>query len=90
MISKEPEDDALYRIRQIAKTLGITNPKIIGWDFSHLSQEQINVNHMHEYTAAVIIPKELDLDRYIYHHFAFEHQFCIDGTVYMKICVAIQ
>ena len=134
VISKEPEDDALYRIRQIAKTLGITNPKIIGWDFSHLSQEQINVYHMHGYTAAVIIPEELNLDkstisvekvkkqtyitititnpmenpfdlisnaykavfqyikvnRYSYHHFAFEHQFCIDGTEYMKICIAIQ
>lgn len=56
VISAEPEEDAIRRIRQLAKELDIDNPKVIGWDFSHLSQEQINVYHMHGYTAALIIP----------------------------------
>lgn len=56
VISNEPEDDAMLRIRQLAKELNIEHPKLIGWDFPHLSQEQINVYHMHGYTAALVIP----------------------------------
>jgi transcriptional regulator with XRE-family HTH domain len=56
VISAEPEDDALHRIQRLAKELDIVDPKVIGWDFSHLSQEQINVYHMHGYTAALVIP----------------------------------
>lgn len=63
VISSEPEDDAIYKIKQIAKNLGIETPKIIGWDFSHLSQEQINVYHMHGYTAALVIQHELMLNK---------------------------
>lgn len=56
VISAEPEDDALHRIQRLAKELDIVDPKVIGWDFSHLSQEQINVYHMHGCTAALVIP----------------------------------
>ncbi|SDZ51840.1 DNA-binding transcriptional regulator, XRE-family HTH domain [Evansella caseinilytica] len=56
VISVEPEDDATRRIKQLARELDIDNPKIIGWDFAHLSQEQINVYHMHGYTSALVLP----------------------------------
>lgn len=59
VVSKEPEEDAMNRVRQLATELGIQKPHIIGWDFPHLSQEQMNVYHMHGYTAALVIPEEL-------------------------------
>lgn len=63
VISTEPEDDALNRVRQTAKELNIEHPTVIGWDFSHLSQEQTNVYHMHGYTAALIVPEGTVIDR---------------------------
>lgn len=56
VISTEPEDDAINRIMQLAKELNIDNPKIVGWDFPFLSQEQINVYHMHGYSSALVLP----------------------------------
>lgn len=56
VISTKPEDDAISRILQLAKDLNIDNPQIIGWDFPFLSQEQINVYHMHGYTSALLLP----------------------------------
>ena len=55
VISREPEDDAINHVRLWADQLGIRDPQIIGWDFPMLSQEQINVFHMHGYTAALIL-----------------------------------
>ena len=55
VISREPEDDAKTHVRLWADQLGIRDPQIIGWDFPMLSQEQINVFHMHGYTAALIL-----------------------------------
>lgn len=63
VISTEPEEDATNRIKQLAKELNIENPKFIGWDFSHLSQEQINVYHMHGYTAALILPEGTQINK---------------------------
>lgn len=60
VISSEPEDDAIKHIRGLAESLGIEKPEIIGWDFPYLSQEQINVFHMHGYEAAWILPKEVN------------------------------
>lgn len=57
VISLEPEDDAKTHVRLWADQLGIQDPQIIGWDFPMLSQEQINVFHMHGYTAALILPE---------------------------------
>lgn len=56
VISSEPEDDALMHMRTLAGSLGIEKPELIGWDFPVLSQEQINVYHMHGYAAALILP----------------------------------
>lgn len=55
VISMEPEEDAIHHVRQWAKELNIQNPKVIGWDFPILSQEQINVYNMHGYAAALIL-----------------------------------
>ena len=56
-ISTNPEGDALDRIYKIAKENSDESPKVIGWDFPFLSQEQINVYNMHGYTAAWILPE---------------------------------
>ena len=55
VISMEPEEDAINHVRQWARELNVTAPKIIGWDFPAVSQEQINVFNMHGYTAALIL-----------------------------------
>lgn len=56
VVSPEPEDDAIWHVRRWAQQLGIQEPRIIGWDFPAVSQEQINVHHMHGYGAALILP----------------------------------
>lgn len=61
VISPEPEDDAIRRIELLAKNLHLEDPKIIGWDFPYLSQEQINVYHMHGYTAALVLPEGCEI-----------------------------
>lgn len=57
VISPQPEDDALDRLRKLASQYGVENPRLIGWDFPCLSQEQINVHHLHGYAAAWILPQ---------------------------------
>jgi len=63
VISAEPEDDSIDRINKLARQLNIENPNIIGWDFPYISQEQINVYHMHGYTAALILPEDIKLKK---------------------------
>ena len=58
VISREPEADAIGRMYKCAEENGIENPKVIGWDFARLSQEQVNVFSMHGYTAALVLPKD--------------------------------
>lgn len=58
VISPAPEDDAIDHIRKWSADNGITNPQIIGWDFPFVSQQQINVFHMHGYAAACILPDD--------------------------------
>lgn len=58
VISGEPEDDAIGHIKAVAASLGLAHPQVIGWDFPVVSQEQINVYHMHGYTAACILPED--------------------------------
>ena len=58
VVSREPEDDALSHVKRTAQRLGIAEPEVIGWDFPCLSQDQINVHHMHGYTAACILPDD--------------------------------
>ena len=62
VISTDPESDAISRMYKIAKENGIENPRVVGWDFPNLSQEQVNVFNMHGYTAALILPKGLKLE----------------------------
>jgi len=64
VVSTEPESDAIGRMYKIAKENSIDNPKVIGWDFPNLSQEQINVFNMHGYTAALILPDSAKLEGY--------------------------
>lgn len=59
VISADPESDAIARAVGLAHQNGVENPTIIGWDFPHVSQEQINVFHMHGYEAAWVLPKGL-------------------------------
>lgn len=59
VISSEPEADAIEHLKRTASVLGIADPQIIGWDFPHLSQEQINVYNMHGYAAALILPENI-------------------------------
>ena len=63
VISADPETDAIERMKRTAREFGITNPTIIGWDFPHLSQEQINVYNMHGYAAALILPPDTVLPK---------------------------
>lgn len=59
VISPEPEDDAIAHVNRWAEQIGIANPKVIGWDFPMVSQEQTNVHHMHGYAAALILGDEV-------------------------------
>lgn len=56
VISPDPETDAIEHVTKWAKDAGIENPDVIGWDFPFVSQEQINVYHMHGYAAACRLP----------------------------------
>ena len=62
VVSIEPEDDAINHVKGWAQILDIKNPQIIGWDFPKVSQELINVYHMHGYVAALILPDEVKQD----------------------------
>ena len=64
VISTEPESDTVGRMYRIAKENGIENPKVIGWDFPNVSQEQVNVFNMHGYTAALVLPEDVSLEGY--------------------------
>lgn len=64
VISTDSESDAINRMYKIAEENGIEIPRVIGWDFPNLSQEQINVFNMHGYTAALILPNEIKPEGY--------------------------
>ena len=57
VFSMDPESDAINHVKRWAEELNMTEAEIIGWDFPFLSQEQINVFHMHGYEAALIVEK---------------------------------
>lgn len=61
VISSEPEEDAISHVRGWAMGCGVEQPELIGWDFPAVSQEQINVYHMHGYAAAWILPPDVKL-----------------------------
>ena len=64
VISTEPESDAIERMYKCARENGIAEPRVIGWDFPNLSQEQINVFNMHGYSAALILPDGITPEGY--------------------------
>lgn len=59
VISREPEEDAINHVQKWAEALGRKDAQIIGWDFPFVTQEQINVCHMHGYEAALILGDEM-------------------------------
>lgn len=59
VISTDPEGDAITRVSSMARACGVEHPRVIGWDFPNVSQEQINVLNMHGYEAAWILPDGL-------------------------------
>ena len=59
VVSMEPEEDAIRHVKEWAGQLGMDAPQIIGWDFPVVSQEQINVYHMHGYAAALVLKDEI-------------------------------
>lgn len=59
VVSTDPEGDAINWAFNTARDNGVEKPKVIGWDFSCVSQEQINVYNMHGYTAAWILPDSI-------------------------------
>ena len=56
VISSDPEGHAIDRVFSIARSCGVDNLHVIGWDFPNVSQEQINVFNMHGYEAAWVLP----------------------------------
>lgn len=58
VISTDPENDAKNNMYNWSLSNGIKEPEIIGWDFPFVSQEQVNIHHMHGYVAASIIPND--------------------------------
>lgn len=56
VVSSVPEGDAISRMLSVAKDCGVDDPRVIGWNFPNVSQEQINVFNMHGYEAAWILP----------------------------------
>ena len=62
VISAEPESDAVNRVREMAAQRGVKDARVIGWDFPNVAAEQINVHHMHGYTAAWILPQGIDAE----------------------------
>lgn len=78
VISSAPERDAIDRVFSIARSYGVEKPRIIGWDFPKLSQEQINVFNMHGYEAAWvlpdgIVPPDIEIHEQADHRYAAIH-----------------
>lgn len=78
VISSDPERDAIDRVFSIARNYGVEKPRIIGWDFPKLSQEQINVFNMHGYEAAWvlpdgIVPPDIEIHEQADHRYAAIH-----------------
>lgn len=62
VISRDPEGDAINHVKKWAEELGRKDAEIIGWDFPFVTQEQINVFHMHGYEAALILEDETSVN----------------------------
>lgn len=78
VISTIPEGDAIDRVFTIARNCGVEKPRVIGWDFSYVSHEQINVFNMHGYEAAWIlpdgiVPPDMEIHEQAAHRYAAVH-----------------
>ena len=78
VISSDPERDAIDRVFSIAQSYGVDTPRVIGWDFPNVSQEQINVFNMHGYEAAWIlpdgvVPSDIEIHEQAAHRYAAIH-----------------
>lgn len=63
VISPEPEDDSIAHMKKWLVESGLLDypgykPRMIGWDFPFLSNEQKNVYGLRGYVAAYIIPED--------------------------------
>lgn len=76
VISNMPEDDAISHVMQWASSHHIKEPKIVGWNFPFVSQEQVNVYHMHGYEAACILPDDFH-DNEIQIHTQGSHDYAV-------------
>ena len=90
VVSSEPEGDAIDRMFSIAKECGVDNPRVIGWDFPNVSQEQINVFNMHGYEAAWILPdgvnpSNLEIHEQAAHRYAAIHIETPYGNPFVSI-----
>ena len=61
VVSPDPESDAIGKMCSLAKSCGVEDPRVVGWDFPNVSQEQINCFNMHGYEAAWILPEGVGL-----------------------------
>ncbi|MFT3985776.1 MAG: helix-turn-helix transcriptional regulator [Lachnospiraceae bacterium] len=60
VISENPEKDAKDHVHNWAVANHIKDSKIIGWNFPFVSQEQVNVYHMHGYAAACMLQEKFE------------------------------
>lgn len=63
VISPEPENDSIAHMKKWLPESGLLDypgykPRMIGWDFPHLSTEQVNVYGLRGYVSAYIIPED--------------------------------
>ena len=75
VVSPDPESDAIGKLCSLARSLGVENPRMIGWDFPNVSQEQINCFNMHGYEAAWILPEGVGLPPEFEIHEQAEHKY---------------
>ena len=75
VVSADPESDAIGKLCSLAKSCGVEDPRIIGWDFPNVSQEQINCFNMHGYEAAWILPEGVGLPPEFRIHEQADHKY---------------
>ena len=75
VVSPDPESDAIGKMCSLAKSCGVEDPRVIGWDFPNVSQEQINCFNMHGYEAAWILPEGVGLPPEFEIHEQAEHKY---------------
>ena len=75
VVSPDPESDAIGKMCSLAKSCGVEDPRVVGWDFPNVSQEQINCFNMHGYEAAWILPEGVCLPPEFEIHEQADHKY---------------